>query len=114
MWGHCAETESLSLAYLPLIQALDAYASGVDTAQLEADLGSSAFDVARIVQQIRDRLGIQLQPSGDPEEDRWHLFQAVIALLRTSRVAMRPSSCWRTCTRPTAARSTCWSISRDF
>ena len=83
LWGHCAETESLSLAYLPLIQALDAYASGVDTAQLEADLGSSAIDVARIVQQMRERLGIQLQPSGDPEEDRWHLFQAVIALLRS-------------------------------
>jgi DNA-binding CsgD family transcriptional regulator len=83
LWGYCAETESLSLAYLPLIQALDAYASSVDTPQLEADLGSSAIDVARIVQQMRERLGIQLQPSGDPEEDRWHLFQAVIALLRS-------------------------------
>jgi DNA-binding CsgD family transcriptional regulator len=32
---------------------------------------------------MRERLGIQLQPSGDPEEDRWHLFQAVMALLRS-------------------------------
>jgi predicted ATPase len=61
---------------------LETYVSSMDDAQLQLELGSSAIDVARIVPQLRERLHIQLQPPGDPEEDRWRLFQSVVALLR--------------------------------
>ena len=83
LWGHCAEMDSLSLAYLPIVQALEAYASSADTAELRGDLGSSASAVARIVPQIRQRLSVDFEPAGDPDEDRWRLFQAVITLLRS-------------------------------
>jgi DNA-binding CsgD family transcriptional regulator len=87
VWGHCSEADSLSLAYLPVVQALEAYVSSVDTAQLEADLGSTANLLARIVPRIRQRLGVQVDVStADPDEDRWHLFQAVLGLLRSGAI----------------------------
>src|SRR5579864_4531773 len=82
LWGHCAEAQSGSLAYLPIVQALDAFASATDIQQLEVDLGANAQQIARIVPRIRERLGIELQSAGDPEEDRWQLFQAVTNFLR--------------------------------
>ncbi|HEY1293214.1 MAG TPA: AAA family ATPase [Chloroflexota bacterium] len=84
LWGFCAEADSVSQAYLPIIQGLDAYASSVDPDQLLADLGASATDIARIVPRIREQLGVQIAPSSDPEEDRWQLFQAVTGLLRNA------------------------------
>src|SRR5215472_8033920 len=58
LWGHCTETDSLSLAYLPIVQALDAYVSAMETAQLAEDLHSSASALARILPRIRERLGV--------------------------------------------------------
>jgi hypothetical protein len=57
--------DSLSLAYLPIVQPLEAYASSADTAELRGDLGSSASAVARIAQ-IRQRLSVDFGPAGDP------------------------------------------------
>jgi predicted ATPase len=84
LWGSCAETDSSSVAYMPMVQALDAYAMSTDPAQLHADLGGDAFEIARIVPRIREQLGVQIAPTSDPEEDRWRLFQAVTALLRNA------------------------------
>jgi DNA-binding CsgD family transcriptional regulator len=83
LWGHCTETDSVSLAYLPLVQALDTYAASLNTEQLEQDLASAATSLARIVPSIRQRLGLHVEPAADPDEDRWRLFQAAVALLRS-------------------------------
>jgi DNA-binding CsgD family transcriptional regulator len=83
LWGHCAETEALSLAYLPIVQALEEYTSSMDTLELRDDLGSSASALARIVPQLRQRLCVDVEPASDPDEDRWRLFQAVITMLRS-------------------------------
>jgi hypothetical protein len=82
LWGVCPEADSPSLAYVPIVQALDAYMLSVDDAQLARDLDSDASDVARIAPQVRQRLGVQVSGPGDPEEDRWRLLQAVTRLLR--------------------------------
>jgi predicted ATPase len=83
LWGHCAETDSLSLAYVPIVQALDAYVSAAETGQLQKDLRSTASALARILPQIQERLGVDAEPAADPDEDRWRLFQAVVTLLRS-------------------------------
>src|SRR5439155_26721662 len=54
--------------------------------ELRRELGSSAGDVARIVSEIRERLQVQPQPAGDPEDDRWQLFQGLSSFLRSAAV----------------------------
>src|SRR5260370_37916680 len=71
------------MAYLPIVQALDTYAARLHVEQLEQDLASSATTLARIVPEIRQRLAVHIEPAADREEDRWRLFQAVVALLRS-------------------------------
>src|SRR5439155_23749714 len=53
---------------------------------LKRDLGSGAEEVARIVSEVRQRLGIEPPPSTgiDPDEERWRLFQAVAGFLRSA------------------------------
>jgi hypothetical protein len=76
--GHCYEEGSLSLPYLPFVEALRSYVLSREPAGLRRDLGSGAGDVARIVSEVRDRVQVDpTPPSTDPAEDRYRLFQAV-------------------------------------
>jgi tetratricopeptide (TPR) repeat protein len=82
--GHCYEEGSLTLPYLPFVEALRSYALARDPDQLRHELGSGAAEVARIVSEIRDRVRVELPPPGDPEDDRWRLFQAVTGFLKNA------------------------------
>ena len=82
--GHCYEEGSLSLPYLAFIEALRSYAASRPPDALRKELGSAATDVARIVSEVRERLSIEPRPTGDPEEDRWRLLQAVSGFLRNA------------------------------
>ena len=83
--GHCYEEGSLSLPYLPFVEAMRSYVLGREPDGLRADLGTGAADVARIVSEVRDRVqGVELRPAGDPEDDRWRLLQAVTGFLRNA------------------------------
>jgi len=95
--GHCYEEGSLSLPYLPFVEAMRSYVLARDPDGLRQDLGSGAGDVARLVSEIRDRLGESVGtrphpdplPQGegrslDPEEERWRLLQSVTAFLRNA------------------------------
>src|SRR5439155_9125499 len=82
--GHCYEEGSLSLPYLPFVEAMRSYVLAREPEGLKADLGSGAADVARIVSEVRDRAGVELRPAGDPEDDRWRLLQAVSGFLRAA------------------------------
>ena len=83
--GHCYEAGSLSQPYLPFVEAMRSYVLARTTDSLRADLGPSAAEVARIVPEIRDKLGaLPEPPSGDPEEQRWRLLQAVTGFLRNA------------------------------
>jgi hypothetical protein len=44
---------------------------------LQAELGVGAADVARIIPELRDRAPAPDQPPGDPEQERWRLFQSI-------------------------------------
>src|SRR5205814_5403309 len=83
--GHCYEEGSLSLPYLPFVEAMRAYVLAREPDGLKADLGTGAADVARIVSEVRDRVqGVELRAAGDPEDDRWRLLQAVTGFLRNA------------------------------
>jgi tetratricopeptide (TPR) repeat protein len=83
--GHAYEEGSLSLPYLPFVEAMRAYVLARPPDALKEELGSGAPEVARIVSEVRERVGIEPPPGGlDPEEERWRLFQSVSGFLRTA------------------------------
>jgi hypothetical protein len=88
--GHCYEAGSLSLAYLPFVEALRTYVLSRDPEPLGKELGSGAGEVARIVSEVRQRLAVEPSPpSGDPEEERYRLLQAITSFLRNA-AAVQP------------------------
>ncbi len=89
--GHCYEEGSLSLPYLAFVEAMRSYVLDREPAGLSQELGSGAAEVARIVSEVRQRLGLEPAPdsAADPDEDRWRLFQAVAGFLRNA-AATRP------------------------
>src|SRR5437870_1148230 len=82
--GHCYEEGSLSLPYLAFVEAMRSYVLAREPDGLKTDLGTGAADVARIVSEVRDRLAVEVRTAGDPEDDRWRLFQAVSGFLRAA------------------------------
>jgi serine/threonine protein kinase/class 3 adenylate cyclase len=82
--GHCYEEGSLSLPYLPFVEAMRSYVVKQDREQLSQQLGSGAADVARIVSEVRDRVAVETAASSSPEEERFRLFQAVAGFLRNA------------------------------
>lgn len=83
LWGHCSEADSLSLAYVPIVQALRSYVANLEVAQLQEDLASVATPLARLMPDLRQRLAVHIEATVDPKEDRWRLFEAVVTLLRS-------------------------------
>jgi hypothetical protein len=77
--GHCYEEGSLSLPYLPFVEAMRSYVLAREPEGLRQELGSGAGEVARIVSEIRERLNVDPSPTNpaDAEEERYRLFQAV-------------------------------------
>src|SRR5207253_10334966 len=55
--GHCYEEGSLSLPYLAFVEAMRGYVMATEPDALKRDLGSGAEEVARIVSEVRQRLG---------------------------------------------------------
>src|SRR5688572_2732833 len=82
--GHCYEEGSLSLPYLPFVEALRSYVLAREPEGLKQDLGTGAAEAARIVSEVRDRVPTEPRPAGDPEEERWRLLQAVTGFLRNA------------------------------
>lgn len=82
--GHCYEDGSLSLPYLPFVQAIRTYVMARDRDTLERGLGSDAPQVARLVTEVRDRLNVELEPPGEPENDRWRLLNAVTSFFQNA------------------------------
>jgi len=84
--GHSYEEGHVSLPYLPFIEAIRDYAASLAAEDLQRLLGSAAWDLARIVPEIADRGGVPASSpdgrTGDPEEERWRLLEAVVGFLR--------------------------------
>jgi len=82
--GHCYEEGSLSLPYLPFVEAMRTYVLNRDAEALRSELGSNAPYVARIVSEVREKLDVEQPEGGDPEDDRWRLLQGVTTFLRNA------------------------------
>jgi len=88
--GHCYEEGSLSQPYLPFVEAMRSYVLARNPEVLRADLGQGAADVARLVPEVRDKLGaLPEPPPGDLEDSRWRLLQAITGFLRNA-AAVQP------------------------
>ncbi|MGI8460501.1 MAG: protein kinase domain-containing protein, partial [Solirubrobacterales bacterium] len=81
-WGHCHEGEGVP-AYWPWAEAIRSYVRDADPVGLAWELGSGAAEIARIVPELRERLGSigEATDSDNAEEARFKLFDAVANFL---------------------------------
>jgi len=80
LWGTCWEGDGAP-AFWPWIQVLRAHAAGRDTATLQADLGSEAGEVGRLVPELPG--GVQNSELRTASaESRFRLYDSVSAFLR--------------------------------
>ena len=80
--GHCYEEGSVSLPYLPFVEALSTYVVKQEPGSLKKLLGTEVGELARISAEVREQLGVTPSPPVAPEEDRYRLMQAVASTLR--------------------------------
>ncbi|MCH8206858.1 MAG: protein kinase [Chloroflexi bacterium] len=86
LMGRSYEEGSLSVPYLPFVEALRAYVSERDVDDLRRELGPNAGDVGRLVTEVRERLDVEPSSPGHPEEDIYRLMQAVTSFVRSATV----------------------------
>jgi DNA-binding SARP family transcriptional activator/class 3 adenylate cyclase len=80
LFGRC--DEDLGVPYQPFSEALRAYVQACPSAELAAQAGQRAGELARLVPELGERLlGARPTSTGDPEEQRDRLFEAVASLL---------------------------------
>lgn len=81
LWGQLLEDPGAP-PYLCWTLVLRDYAQQCNDDALRADIGSAAADIAVILPEIRDRLGVELGPaSSDSSPERYALFDAVSRFL---------------------------------
>jgi DNA-binding CsgD family transcriptional regulator len=82
LWGRCHESVGAAPYWL-WVQIVRAYIRERDVAQLRAEMGSGAADIAAIVPEVRERLPDLPLPLRfeDPEQARLRLFDAVTTFL---------------------------------
>ena len=85
--GHCYEGES-SLPYRPFVEAFRQYTRTRPDAELRAQLGPGAPEIATLVSEIRQRFpDIEEAPKLDPEAERLRLFESVTEFLHNASTA---------------------------
>jgi eukaryotic-like serine/threonine-protein kinase len=82
--GNCYEEGSLSLPYLPFVEAMRSYVLDHDADALRSELGNNAPYVAKIVSEVREKMSVEVPPGGDPEDERWRLLQGVTTFLKNA------------------------------
>jgi transcriptional regulator with XRE-family HTH domain/tetratricopeptide (TPR) repeat protein len=83
-FGHMYEEGFSSVPYLPFVQVLREYVLERSVENLRGEVANLASDVARILPEVCDVLGVAPRPTRDPEEDRWRLLTAVTDFLRAA------------------------------
>jgi DNA-binding SARP family transcriptional activator len=87
LYGRC-DAEPLA-PYQPFVEALGHYVAHAPPARLERQAAGDAGELARLLPRLGERLpSVPAPPSGEPEAERFRLFEAVARLLR--RVAAGP------------------------
>jgi eukaryotic-like serine/threonine-protein kinase len=87
--GNCYEEGSLSLPYLPFVEAMRSYVLDHDAEALRSELGTNAPYVAKIVSEVREKVNVELPAGGDPEDERWRLLSGVTTFLKNA-AAVQP------------------------
>ena len=82
LWGRCLESAGAAPYWL-WVQIIRAYVRERDVAQLRAEMGAGAADIAAIVPEVREQLPDLPLPLRfeDPEQARFRLFDAVTTFL---------------------------------
>ncbi len=81
LMGHCHEAEA-GIPYLPFVAALRQYVAARGDDSLREELGSAGPDVAKLVSEVTQRLpDVRPAAPGDPEQDRYRLFDGVASFL---------------------------------
>jgi DNA-binding CsgD family transcriptional regulator len=82
LWGRCHESAGTAPYWL-WVQIIRAYIRERDVAQLRAEMGSGAADIAALVPEVREQLPDLPLPLRfeDPEQARFRLFDAVTTFL---------------------------------
>jgi tetratricopeptide (TPR) repeat protein len=79
--GRCSEAQ-LSLPYLPIVEAVGNFLADVDLIALREELGPLAAELAQLFPQLHPE---PVRPdTGDPEQARLRLFEAVVGVLRVA------------------------------
>jgi class 3 adenylate cyclase len=79
--GRCFEAEA-ALPYLPFVEAVREYAAGRPGDLLAQELGEGAFEIARLVPDLAQRVpGIEAPAKVPPEQERYRLFEGVCTFL---------------------------------
>jgi tetratricopeptide (TPR) repeat protein len=112
--GHCDEEGSFRPPYQPFVEVFGSYLHDLDTAALQAELGSSAADLARMVPTLRERLRVSPQPPSDPKRTAGGCSRPQRTCSITPPPGSRSLWCSRTCTTPTGARSTSCCTSHEI
>jgi tetratricopeptide (TPR) repeat protein len=80
LFGRC--DDDLAVPYQPFVEALRTYVNTCAPTDLEAQVGSLAGDVARLVPELAERVTGLAEPlHADPETERYRLFEAVDGFL---------------------------------
>ncbi|MFC1948539.1 protein kinase, partial [Chloroflexota bacterium] len=72
--GHCEES---SIPYLAFIEVIRSYLLHHNVKDIKKHLGSTLTDLARIVPELGEGLNFKARTSGNPQEKRYRLIQAV-------------------------------------
>jgi hypothetical protein len=85
--GHCYEGES-SLPYRPFVEAFRQYTRSRPDAELRAQLGPGAPEIATLVSEIRQRFpDIEVAAKLDPDAERLRLFESITEFLHNASAA---------------------------
>jgi class 3 adenylate cyclase len=85
--GHCYEGES-SLPYRPFVEACRQYTRSRPDAELRAQLGPGAPEIATLVSEIRQRFpDIEVAAKLDPDAERLRLFESITEFLHNASSA---------------------------
>jgi predicted ATPase len=81
--GHCYSEVSAGVPYQPFVEAFESYARERDADSLQADLGPSASQVARMVPTLRSLLPTESSAPEAPEDERLRLLSGVMEFLQS-------------------------------
>jgi tetratricopeptide (TPR) repeat protein len=91
LWGRSIEArEAPAPPYWPWVQALRGLIRSTDDAALRADMGQGAADIAGVLPEVAERLGVEVPKAlEDAEQGRFRLFDSVAVYLQRAS-ARRP------------------------